>query len=94
MVWGGRTVGERYADACVIQRRSFGGGSVMVWGGRTEHDRTPFHQFLSPEILPEYAIVMTFFSAMLFRSSKLSPTALHSSRIMLDHMLRVLYVTT
>jgi hypothetical protein len=25
-----RRVGERYADACVIQRQSFGGGSVMV----------------------------------------------------------------
>ena len=26
-----RRVGERYADACVIQRQSFGGGSAMVW---------------------------------------------------------------
>jgi hypothetical protein len=33
--------GERYADACVIQRQSFGGGSVMVWGGITAHGRTP-----------------------------------------------------
>ena len=30
-----RRVGERYADACVVQRQSFGGGSVMVWGGIT-----------------------------------------------------------
>jgi hypothetical protein len=30
-----RRVGERYADACVIQRQSFGGGSAMVWGGIT-----------------------------------------------------------
>jgi hypothetical protein len=36
-----RRVGERYADACVIQRQSFGGGSVMVWGGITAHGRTP-----------------------------------------------------
>ena len=36
-----RCVGERYADACVIQRQSFGGGSVMVWGGITAHGRTP-----------------------------------------------------
>ena len=35
-----RRVGERYADACVIQRQSFGGGSVMVWGGITAHGRT------------------------------------------------------
>jgi hypothetical protein len=33
--------GERYADACVIQRRSFGGGSVMVCGGKWERGRTP-----------------------------------------------------
>jgi hypothetical protein len=36
-----RRVGERYADACVIQRQSFGGGSVMAWGGITAHGRTP-----------------------------------------------------
>ena len=35
-----RRVGERYADTCVIQRQSFGGGSVMVWGGITAHGRT------------------------------------------------------
>jgi hypothetical protein len=34
-------VGERYADACVIQRQSFGGDSVIVWGGITAHGRTP-----------------------------------------------------
>jgi hypothetical protein len=27
--------GERYSDPCVIQRRTFGGGSVMVLGGIT-----------------------------------------------------------
>ena len=36
-----RRVGERYADACVIQRQSFGSGSVTVWGGITAHGRTP-----------------------------------------------------
>ena len=36
-----RRIGEQYADACVIQRQSFGGGSVMVWGGITAHGRTP-----------------------------------------------------
>jgi hypothetical protein len=34
-------VGERYADACVIHRQSFSGGSVMVWGSITAHGRTP-----------------------------------------------------
>ena len=36
-----RRVGERFQDACVVERRSFGGGSVMVWGGITTHRRTP-----------------------------------------------------
>ena len=30
-VW--RRIGERYSDACVVERDRFGGGSVMVWGG-------------------------------------------------------------
>ena len=28
-----RRRGERFADACVVERNRFGGGSVMVWGG-------------------------------------------------------------
>ena len=28
-----RRRGERFADACVLERDRFGGGSVMVWGG-------------------------------------------------------------
>lgn len=36
-----RRVGERYRDQCISQRRYYGGGSVMVWGGITAHGRTP-----------------------------------------------------
>ncbi|XP_041364110.1 uncharacterized protein LOC121379532 [Gigantopelta aegis] len=36
-----RRVGERFSDACVVERRAFGGGSVMVWGGITLNGRTP-----------------------------------------------------
>ena len=36
-----RRVGERYADACVIQHQLFGGGSAMVRGGITANGRTP-----------------------------------------------------
>lgn len=36
-----RRPGERFSDACVIQRNAWGGGSVMVWGGMTTHGRTP-----------------------------------------------------
>ena len=28
-----RRRGEHFADACVVERDRFGGGSVMVWGG-------------------------------------------------------------
>ena len=28
-----RRRGERFADACVVERDRFGGGSVIVWGG-------------------------------------------------------------
>ena len=28
-----RLRGERFADACVVKRDRFGGGSIMVWGG-------------------------------------------------------------
>jgi hypothetical protein len=28
-----RRRGERFTDACVLERDRFGGGSVMVWGG-------------------------------------------------------------
>ena len=28
-----RRRGERFADACVVERDRFGGGFVMVWGG-------------------------------------------------------------
>ena len=36
-----RRVGERFNDACVVERRAFVGGSVMVWGGITSIGRTP-----------------------------------------------------
>ena len=31
---------ERYADACVMERDRFGGGSVIIWGGITYQNRT------------------------------------------------------
>jgi hypothetical protein len=35
-----RREGECFPDTCVMQHRSFGEGSIMVWGGITERDRT------------------------------------------------------
>ena len=32
---GHKSSQERFADACVVERDSFGDGSVMVWGGIT-----------------------------------------------------------
>lgn len=40
-VW--RRQGERYADACVVERERFGGGSLMVWAGISLNGRTPLH---------------------------------------------------
>jgi hypothetical protein len=33
--------GERFADACVLERDRFGGGSVMVWGGISHRLKSP-----------------------------------------------------
>ncbi len=35
-----RRRGERFVDACVVERNRFGGGSVMVWGGIMGHRKT------------------------------------------------------
>ena len=58
-------VGKRYQDACIRQRRAFGGGIVMVWSGISAHGRTPLviingnlnaHHYLEevvrPQVLP------------------------------------------
>lgn len=38
-----RRRGERFIDPAVRERRAFGGGSVMVWGGITLNGRTALH---------------------------------------------------
>ena len=37
----GQCRGERFADACVLERDRFGGGSVMVWGGISHGLKSP-----------------------------------------------------
>jgi hypothetical protein len=37
----GQRRGERFADACVLERDRFGGGSVMVWGGISHGLKSP-----------------------------------------------------
>ena len=37
----GRRRGERFADAFVLERDRFGGGSVMVWGGISHGLKSP-----------------------------------------------------
>ena len=37
-VW--RRTGERFADACVVEKDRFGGGSCMVWGGILGNQKT------------------------------------------------------
>jgi len=36
-----RRHGERFADACVLERDRFGGGLVMVWGGISHGLKSP-----------------------------------------------------
>ena len=36
-----RRRGERFADACILERDRFGGGSVMVWGGISHGLKSP-----------------------------------------------------
>jgi hypothetical protein len=36
-----RRRGERFANACVLERDRFGGGSVMVWGGISHRLKSP-----------------------------------------------------
>ena len=50
-----RRVGERFQDNCVVERRLFGGGSIMVWGGITGNARTPL------VVRPHVARVVTDF---------------------------------
>ena len=38
-VW--RRVGERFSDNCIIERNSWGGGSIHAWGGITRTQKTP-----------------------------------------------------
>ena len=81
-----RRVGERYADSCVIQRQSFGGDRVMVWGSITAHGRTPLVVVVGNLTSMRYRNEVV--QLMSFRSSKLRPTTSHFSRTTIDHMLR------
>jgi len=36
-----RRQGERFVDACVVERDRFGGGSIMIWGGIAHGLKTP-----------------------------------------------------
>ena len=31
---------EHYTETCTLERNRFGGGSIMVWGGVSQHHRT------------------------------------------------------
>ena len=81
-----RRVGARYVDACVV--RSFGGCSVMVWGGITERSRTAL------VVVAGNLTGMRYRDAMLFLPSKLRLATSYYSRTTIYYMLRVLYVTT
>ena len=58
-----RRRGERFADACVVERDRFGGGSVMVWGG------------IAHEIKSQLIIVAGNMTAVRYRDESLRPVA-------------------
>ena len=55
--------GERFADACVVERDRFGGGSVMVWGG------------IAHGIKSQLIIVAGNMTAVRYRDESLRPVA-------------------
>jgi hypothetical protein len=88
-----RRVGERYADACVIQSQSFGGGSVMVWGGITAHGRTPLvvvagnltdiryrNEFVQPYVIP---FIQAQANNVTFQQDNVRP---HVARVVRDYL--------
>ena len=56
-----RRRGERFADACVVERDRFGGGSVTVWGG------------IAHEIKSQLIIVAGNMTAVRYRDEILRP---------------------
>ena len=53
---------ERYTEACTLERDRFGGGgSVMVWGGVSQHHRT------------ELVVIAGNLNAVLYRENILLP---------------------
>ena len=55
--------GERFADACVVERDRFWGGSVMIWGG------------IAHEIKSQLIIVAGNMTAVMFMDEILRPVA-------------------
>ena len=55
--------GERFANACVVERDRFGGGSVMVWGG------------IAHGIKSQLIIVAGNMTAVMYRDEILRPVA-------------------
>ena len=58
-----RRCGERFADACVVERDQFGGGPVMVWGG------------IAHRIKSQLIIVAGNMTAVRYRDEILRPVA-------------------
>ena len=75
-----RRRGERFADACFVERDRFGGGSVMVWGG------------IAHGIKSQLIIVAGNMTAVRYRDEILRPVAVplvqHRNLILQQHNAR------
>ena len=88
-----RRQGERYSDSCVLERDSFRGGSVMVWGGISYYGRTNLMvingnltaaRYRDEVLIPRVQPFMHLHGpGLIFQQDNARP---HVARIVLDHL--------
>jgi hypothetical protein len=61
-----RCRGERFADACVLERDRFGGGSVMVWGGISHGLKSPLIVIAGNIKSPKMLTLRFFFPSVIY----------------------------
>ena len=87
----GQRRGERFADACVLERDRFGGGSVMVWGGISHGLKSPLIEITGnltgvryrDEILRPVAVPFVQHHHLIFQQDNARP---HAARVCQDFL--------
>lgn len=86
-----RRKNERYADACVLERDRYGGGSIMVWGAIAHGFKSPLVEIegsmtaikYRDEVLTPYVIPITRQNAFTFQQDNARP---HKARVCVDYL--------